>query len=55
MKKVFVLIMAVSLALLFTVYFFAMQKPLREYEKEKNVRNNINQNDANLEKYENSI
>lgn len=35
MKKIFVLIIAVSLTLLFTVYFFAMQKPLKEYEKEK--------------------
>lgn len=48
MKKIFVLIIAVSLTLLFTVYFFAMQKPLKEYEKEKNVRNDISQNDVNL-------
>ena len=48
MKKIFVLIVAVSLTLLFTVYFFAMQKPLKEYENEKNVRNDISQNDVNL-------
>lgn len=39
MKKVFILVISVSLALLFTVYFFAMQKPLREYEVEQNVQN----------------
>lgn len=39
MKKVLVLIIAVSLGLLFTVYFCAMQKPLREYETEQNMQN----------------
>ncbi len=37
MKKVFVLIIAVSLGLLFTVYFFATQKPLRKHEELENV------------------
>lgn len=38
MKKVFVLVIAVSVMLVFTVYFFAMQKPLREYEVGENVK-----------------